>query len=389
MNELSGRLPSRPSARPSGEDDAGDGDPSGANEDGTAAPGGEWAARGRVGRGGDWAARILPSCRFPAPEAGPVALAVSGGPDSLALMVLAAHAGLTGVVLHVDHGLRPGSGAEAALVAEAAGSFGFAFRAERVHLAPGPDLEARARRARYSVLPAGVLTGHTMDDQAETVLLNLLRGAGVDGLAAMRDAPPATPLAARGAAHPQAHRDGAIPTLRRPLLGIRRHHTMEVCRGAGLAPFEDPTNADGRYRRNRVRADLIPLMNAIAERDVVPLLARQASVMGATADLLDVLAAGIDPTDVEGLRSAPAVLAQRSLRAWLRSGAGHHPPSAAEVARVMDVVHGRFVACELSGGRRVARRRGRLSLSTPHPPPPGASDGWSGTQGDRQEKGTG
>ncbi|MDE3204169.1 MAG: tRNA lysidine(34) synthetase TilS [Acidobacteriota bacterium] len=378
MNDLSGRLPSRPSARPRGGGDAGvgDGDPSGPSDEGSA------------GRDGDWAARLLVSCRFPAPEAGPVALAVSGGPDSLALMVLAARAGLTGVVLHVDHGLRPGSAAEAALVAEAAATFGFAFRAERVRVAPGPDLEARARRARYSVLPAGVLTGHTMDDQAETVLLNLLRGAGVDGLAAMRNAPAPTPLVARGAAH-QADRDGVIPTVRRPLLGIRKHHTMEVCRRAGLAPFEDPTNADGRYRRNRVRADLIPLMNAIAERDVVPLLARQASVMGATADLLDVLAAGIDPTDVEGLRSAPAVLAQRSLRAWLRSGAGHHPPSAAEVARVMDVVHGRFVACELSGGRRVARRRGRLSLSTPQPPSPGGSGEPSVTPGDRQEEGTG
>ncbi len=312
------------------------------------APG--WAPRQPDGgRSGAWLDALLARCAFPDPAAGPVALAVSGGPDSLALMVLAERAGLTGVAVHVDHGLRAGSGAEAGVVEAASRRFGFGFRAERVAVGDGADLEARARRARYAVLPPGVLTGHTMDDQAETVLLNMLRGAGPDGLAGMRPA-----AGGRGVGGGRAVR---------PLLGIRRAETLEVCRCAGLTPVCDPTNADPRFRRNRVRTELIPLMALISERDVVPVLARQAEVMADDVDVLDELAGGIDPTDVRAVRAARPALARRALRAWLRSGEGDHPPSRAEVTRVVEVVEGRAVACELSGGRRVARSRGRLSVS--------------------------
>lgn len=302
-----------------------------------------------------WTAELLARCHFPAPDAGPVALAVSGGADSTALMVLAGEAGLTGTVIHVDHGLRPGSSAEAALVERAAQALGFSFRSEQVVVERGPDLEARARRARYAVLPAGVLTGHTMDDQAETVLLNLLRGAALDGLAGMR-----TPLG------------GEPVRVRRPLLGLRRAETAELCRRRGLDPVADPSNQDRRFRRNRVRAELVPLVSQVAERDIVPVLARQAALLGEDADLLDQMAAGLDPTDVAALRAAPPPLARRSLRAWLRDGPEQHPPSAAELARVMDVVAGRHQACQLAGGRRVDRRRGRLYL---HEPEPAGGDG--------------
>src|SRR5579863_550837 len=88
-------------------------------------------------------AGVLARCRFPDPAEGPVTLAVSGGPDSMALTVLAAAAGLTGTVVHVDHGLRPGSDSEAEIVGDVATRYGFAFRAERVEVADGPDLEAR------------------------------------------------------------------------------------------------------------------------------------------------------------------------------------------------------------------------------------------------------
>lgn len=291
----------------------------------------------------------LSACTFPDPADGPVDLAVSGGPDSSALAVLAAAAGLKGTVHHVDHGLRPGSEGEAAAVATLARSCGFAFCGWRVSVGEGGDLEARARKARYEVLPAGVMTGHTMDDQAETVLLNVMRGAALDGMAGM------------GAAGRER------TSVRRPLLGIRRTDTEEICRLAGVCPVTDPTNAEPRFRRNRVRHELLPLIADIVEREPVPVLARQAELLAADAALLDEMAGALDPTDARALREAPSPLARRALRAWLRAGDEAHPPSLAEIERVMEVVRGERAACQVSGGRRVARKAGRLSLTTSQP----------------------
>ncbi len=171
-------------------------------------------------------------CRFPPPGEA-VTCAVSGGPDSLALLALATHAGCAVTAVHVDHGLRPGSNEEAEVVRGAAERFGAAFRAERVAIDVGPNLEARARSARRQALGAGVLTGHTADDQAETVVLNLVRGAGLDGLRGIPD-------------------DGT-----KPLLAVRRAETRALCEALGLRPVEDPSNRDPRFRRNRVRPNLL------------------------------------------------------------------------------------------------------------------------------------
>ena len=127
-------------------------------------------------------AGLLARCSFPGAGT-PVTCAVSGGPDSLALLALAAEAGCSVTAVHVDHGLRPGSDREADMVARAAERFGAGFAAVTAIVEPGPNLEARARAARYAALPADALLGHTADDLAETVLLNLLRGAALDGLA--------------------------------------------------------------------------------------------------------------------------------------------------------------------------------------------------------------
>ncbi len=278
---------------------------------------------------------LLIRCRFPPPGT-PLSCAVSGGPDSLALLVLAVAAGCEVTAVHVDHGLRPGSASEADLVSATSARLGAAFRAVRASVVPGPNLEARARDARRRVLPAGVATGHTMDDQAETVLLNLLRGAGADGLAGMRPGP--------------AH----------PLLGIRRSETEEVCQSAGLIPFRDPTNGDPRFLRNRVRGELLPLCSTLAGRDVVPVLARQAALLGDEALLLDSLAAGIDPTDAGALARAPEPLARRAVRRWLR-GHDPHPPDLAAVDRVLAVARGEATATEVAPGRRIRRSRGRLA----------------------------
>jgi tRNA(Ile)-lysidine synthase len=284
-----------------------------------------------------------------------VTCAVSGGADSLALLVLATAAGCRATAVHVDHGLRPGSAAEADVVRAAASRLGAGFRAERVHVGAGPNLEARARAARYAALPADVLTGHTADDQAETVLLNLLRGAGLDGLAGMWPERPAE--------------RGAGPGVRHPILGLRRRETAALCRAAGLTPVADPSNDDPAHRRNRVRHELLPLLDAIAERDVVPVLARQARLLREEAALLDALAAALDPTDAVALAAAPVPLARRALRRWLAAGR-EHPPGSAAVERVLAVARGDVRAAEVDGGRRVARTGQRLRIERAEPVSP-------------------
>jgi tRNA(Ile)-lysidine synthase len=295
------------------------------------------------------AAELLRRCRFPEPGASLVC-AVSGGPDSLALLALAVMRGCAVTAVHVDHGLRPGSASDADVVAEAATRFGARFRAVRISVAPGPNLEARARTARRAALPAGAATGHTMDDQAETVLVNLLRGAGTDGLAGMR------------AGHEH------------PLLDVRRAETHALCAELGLAPVYDETNDDPRFVRNRVRHELLPLACEVAGRDLVPVLARQARVLADEADYLDESASSIDATDAAALAGAPAALARRATRRWLRDGSAY-PPDAHAVERVLAIARGRGRATDVAPGRRVRRRRGRLSSVPVVPGPSGSVSG--------------
>jgi tRNA(Ile)-lysidine synthase len=283
----------------------------------------------------DGARELLARCTLPPPGTS-VDCAFSGGADSTALVALAMAAGCQVTAFHVDHGLRPESSDEAAQAKELAGSLGADFRLVVADVAPGPNLEARARAARYAALPHGVLTGHTADDRAETILINVLRGSGLDGLAAM----------------------GPLPT--RPLLALRRTDTRRLCAELGLAPVVDPSNTDPRFVRNRVRHELLPMMADIAGRDVVPVLLRGVDVLGDDVSWLDEAAAGIDPTDARQLTVAPIALARRAVRRWLR-GAGH-PPDAATVQRVLAVAAGDHLACEIAGGNRVERHRQRLSV---------------------------
>jgi len=313
-----------------------------------------------AGPGPRWPApvtELLPCCTF-APGEGMLTCAVSGGPDSLALLVLATATGRPVTAVHVDHGLRPGSAAEADVVSGAARRLGAVFRSDRVIVPEGPNLESRARAARWSALPPDAATGHTMDDQAETVLANLLRGAGLDGAAGMR------------------------PGSRHPLLALRRSETRAVCEAVGLAWVVDPTNDDPRFTRNRIRHELLPLCAAVVRRDPVPVLARHADVVRDEADLLDRLAAEAvpDPEDARGLASVPVPLARRAVRRWLRESRSgpspaislvdYHPPSFAEVNRVLEVAGNGPRATELSGGRTVRRSKGRLTVEQGRPGPP-------------------
>lgn len=265
---------------------------------------------------------------------------------------MAVAAGCDATIVHVDHGLRVGSDAESGRVADVAARLGARFRSVRVDVGDGPDLEARARRARHDVLGASALLGHTLDDRAETILLHLLRGTGSAGFAALRP-----------------------PDPRRPLLALRRAETVAVCAEAGIEPVEDPSNDDPRFTRNRIRHELLPLMDEISGRDTARSVTNAADLIAADAAVLDALAESLDPCDARELAAAPTPLASRALRAWLAPLHDGYAPDRAEIERVLGVARGDTRATELVGGGRVRRHRQRLSLDPVPVAPPDADRG--------------
>ena len=278
---------------------------------------------------------LLSRCTFPLPSTA-VNCAVSGGADSVALMVLACAANLKVTAWHVDHGMREGSHTEAELVAQLATQLGAQFESRTVSIEQGANTEARAREARYSVLPHDVMTGHTADDQAETILINLLRGSGTRGLAGMQ------------------------PTAQRPLLHIRRSEAQALCNALGISVFHDPSNNEDRFQRNRIRHEVLPLMESLAKRDLVPVLTRQADMLRDDDDLLNELAGAIDPTDALALASAPIALARRAIRSWLTNPL---VPDSATVERVLEVARGNTLACDIGLGRQVRRSQQQLRIT--------------------------
>jgi tRNA(Ile)-lysidine synthase len=183
-----------------------------------------------------------------------VLIACSGGPDSTALLDslarLAPPRDLELQVAHVDHGLRSASASEAAVVQELAAARGLPFTALRVEVTHGSSPQDRARVARHRALgdladrlgATAIALGHTADDQAETVLMRLLRGATPRSLAAM------------------SPRDGRLA---RPLLRVWRSETIAYCSELGLTPLDDPSNRDPRHLRTRVRLELLPALEAV------------------------------------------------------------------------------------------------------------------------------
>ena len=277
-----------------------------------------------------------------------VVVGCSGGPDSLALLALGRARDLDVLAVYVDHGLRAGTAHEAGVVRSAAAQLGAEARVIEVAFDSRANLEARARDARYAALEEAVeeagaialLVGHTRDDQAETVLLALLRGSGTAGLAGM--------AVERG-------------TLRRPLLGLRRAHTLEICARLGWAPVQDPMNDELHHRRVWLRREVMPSLERAAARDLVEVLARQADVLRDDNELLDAIAADHDPQDATALAALSRPLARRVVRGWL----GTPPPALATVDAVLQVARGERRAVEVSGGRRVERVGSRLHLVAP------------------------
>jgi len=279
---------------------------------------------------------LLARCDFP-PAGTAVTCALSGGPDSSALTALAVAAGLIVSTVHVDHGLRSHSSDDADAAQSIAANLGISCSVVRVDLTDGPNLEARARSARRAAIDAAALTGHTADDQAETVLLALFRGSGATGLAGIRHGPT------------------------KPIIRLRRADTHGLCKQLGLSIVHDGSNDDPRFRRNRIRHELLPLAEKIFDRDVSVLIERAADLLRDDDELLDELADAIDPTDAVAIAAAPLPLARRSLRRWLTDDG--YPPSAAAIDRVLSVARGEAAACDVAGGRRVHRSQQHLRLS--------------------------
>jgi tRNA(Ile)-lysidine synthase len=298
-----------------------------------------------------------------------VLAACSGGPDSLALAAalafVAPRAGLRAGAVTVDHGLQDGSADRAAGVATLLRDLGLdPVVAVAVTVDGGGGPEAAARAARYTALEksaadlgaTAVLLGHTLDDQAETVLLGLARGSGARSLAGM------------------APRRGIFL---RPLLGLRRQATADACAALGLSPWADPHNADRRFARVRVRLDALPALEAALGPGVAEALARTAALLRDDADVVDKIVSDqialeeIDPAgrtlSVSALAGLPGAARSRVLRsAALAAGCPAGALTSAHVARLEELVASwrgqRWI--DLPGGVRASRRSGRIVFST-------------------------
>ena len=287
-------------------------------------------------------------------------VAVSGGADSLALALGTAwvvratgpYADLRARAVVVDHGLQAGSAEVADRAAGQVRSLGLDADVARVTPDGRGGPEDSARRARYGALlaerSAYVLLGHTLDDQAETVLLGLARGSGTRSLAGM------------------AERSGRLV---RPLLGLRRTTTETACAEAGLEPWHDPHNDDPAYARSRLRAAL-PYLDDLLGPGLPEALARTATLARADADLLDRQAAELVAGDLRGealdarqLASLPDAMRGRVLLSWLRSrGAGDVTMGhVASVDRLVTAWRGQ-AGVDVIGGT-VARIDGRLTFA--------------------------
>lgn len=233
---------------------------------------------------------------------------LSGGTDSLALTAVAARLRPT-TALIVDHGLQADSAAVAEQAREQAIALGCAgAQVLRVDVGTAGGPEAAARAVRYAALQtarggAPVLLAHTLDDQAETVLLGLGRGSGARSLAGMR-----------------AH----DPPWCRPLLGVRRETTVAVCEALGLTPWQDPHNIDPRFTRVRLRTEVLPLLEQVLGGGVAEALARTAAALREDTEALDAAAAEIgtkaDDLPIADLHGLSAAVRRRVIRSWLLTG---------------------------------------------------------------------
>jgi tRNA(Ile)-lysidine synthase len=295
---------------------------------------------------------------------------VSGGRDSVALLhALVQVAPGEILVCHLDHGLREESGADAAFVKKVAEDAGCVFLGERLDVAALAaekriSLETAAREARYQyfakvareVGAAALFLGHHADDQVETLLFRLCRGAGAAGLAGMSD-------------DTVREIDGVTLRILRPLLGTWRDEIERYVQRHELTWREDASNADPRHTRNRIRGELLPAIERAYGREVREALWRAAEIARAEDEYISShpLLQGEPEAECEvaELRVQPVALQRRILQRWLRAR-GIANVDYADVENVRALLHHESPAkVNLSGGCHARRRAGRLFLERP------------------------
>jgi tRNA(Ile)-lysidine synthase len=312
-----------------------------------------------------------------------VLVACSGGPDSTCLLhslhALRRLFRIGVVAFHFDHGLRPDSSREAAYVRRQAERLGVpvVFRQAVDRPRKGQSVEAWARMARYAALTQAAADegahvaalGHTADDQAETVLLGLFRGGGLESLAGMAPVRSIPPL--------------GFPAVR-PLLEASRAETVAFCRALRLRPVQDPTNRDPRFLRNRIRHEVLPFLEKRLDRNVRATLARTAEVIRADAEYLESWADGIargivkvDESEIrivaEALETLPEPVATRVVRGALRlaaaaGGEWDSDVSASHIRSVINLAHGRpGRTIDLPGPLKARRDREYVRVSRASP----------------------
>ncbi|MFB7721030.1 tRNA lysidine(34) synthetase TilS [Nocardia sp. NPDC056100] len=307
----------------------------------------------------DWLGKYAPD--------GVVAVGLSGGADSLALTAAAAVEADVVDAYVVDHGLQDGSAEIAARAAATALELGCrSARVLTVRVGTAGGLEAAARQARYAALDHArsglpVLLGHTLDDQAETVLLGLARGSGGRSIQGMTDY-----------AEPWG----------RPLLGVRRSVTRQLCADLGLEPWEDPHNSSPEFTRVRLRTEVLPLLEEVLGGGVAPALARTAAQLREDGTALDAIAEELLKSEIDGdglrletLATVAPALRRRVIRAWLLAG-GAKSLTDSNLRAVEALITdwrgqgGVAVGGSVTGTRLVAaRERGRLILGSAHSGP--------------------
>jgi tRNA(Ile)-lysidine synthase len=290
--------------------------------------------------------------RWPKP---PYLVALSGGADSAVLASLAQRQGVDVRAIHVHHGLES-SDQLAAAAERIAESLDMPIQIARVEVPDGSSMESQARDVRYRAFEnasegvESVLTGHTKNDVAETVLINLIRGTGTRGLAGI-----------------PYHRE---PNTFRPLLGVSRTETREYAILAGLDFLDDPTNFDRSIRRNWIRLEVIPLLQR-ANPAIVETLSRTADHLLADAETLDLLfdhsgAADSDSTvriAIGDLVSSPDSVRWRLIDDRIGTMRNSPAVSSSELERIAEVIAGKSGGTELEGGLRVTRDGPFLQIS--------------------------